>query len=210
MKNDYKPIFSIEDNVYISQHILSIVIGISGLLLMWVFDVGESLDLSQGHIINRYSATGIVVISTIISMIKVSTYKKQDKRIVFYKNKVVKIDIENMESIQNIQEIYKRPLAYSSNNQVKRMNIWRSILIIVLVPFLLCVVLLWYVATWIFYRKFITRYSLRLIENEEAISIMPKTQEEQEQIEEYFKKYRNIDIGNLKTTWFIPEIKKEK
>ena len=56
-------LFEIKDNIEITQHIMVLLVSFVGLIAIWVFGIGEGLELSKGDIYNRTSGTSILIVS---------------------------------------------------------------------------------------------------------------------------------------------------
>lgn len=115
-------LFEIKDNIEITQHIMVLLVSFVGLIAIWVFGIGEGLELSKGDIYNRTSGT-ILIVSSIYSIYKILKHAKEPHKILFYEHKIMKISSSKEKSISTINEIYKRPIIIDFKGKVKRVSI---------------------------------------------------------------------------------------
>jgi hypothetical protein len=203
-------LFEIKDNIEIIQHTFVVLFAFIALISMWVFGIGEGLTLRDGHIFNRISGTSIIIISCIYSIYKIVNYDKESHKILFYKNKISKISFTKEKNIFTINEIYKKPIVYDVKNKLIRVGYFRKLSMFLLFPILAFLELGLYLATEFFFKKYKYQYCLILvgINDFEVVCILVEKDKKMD-IENYFLNYHNIDIKNLKITWFIPEKNKK-
>ncbi|WP_026804373.1 hypothetical protein [Aliarcobacter lanthieri] len=203
-------LFEIKDNIEITQHIMILLVSFIGLVAMWVFGIGEGLQLSKGDIYNRTSGTSLLIVSSIYSLYKILKYDKKPHKILFYEHKITKISSSKEKSISTINEIYKRPIIVDAKGKVQRVNIFARFYILLIFPIVFVGISLIYLSTTLFFRKLNYGYGLFLIGTDdfEIITILVEKDKEID-IQSYFLKYHNIDIKKLKITWFIPQKNKK-
>ena len=203
-------LFEIKDNIEITQYILIVLFAFVILIAMWVFGIGEGLKLSDGHIFNRVSVTGMAIPSTIYSIYKIVNYDKEPHKILFYENKITKISSSKEKSIFTINEIYKKLIIVEAKGKVQRVNIFSRLYLLLISPIVFIGVFFIYLSSVLFFKKFNYGYGLFLIgiDDFEVICILVENDKEAD-IENYFLKYHNIDIKKLKITWFIPKKNKK-
>ena len=83
-----------------------LLVSFVGLIAIWVFGIGEGLELSKGDIYNRTSGTSILIVSSIYSIYKILKHAKEPHKILFYEHKIMKISSSKEKSISTINEIY--------------------------------------------------------------------------------------------------------
>ena len=175
-------LFEIKDNIEITQHIMVLLVSFVGLIAIWVFGIGEGLELSKGDIYNRTSGTSILIVSSIYSIYKILKHAKEP------------------------HEIYKRPIIIDFKGKVKRVSIFARFFLLLFFPITFIGLFFLYLSSVLFFRKLNYGYGLFLIgiDDFEIISILVEKDKEIV-IENYFLKYYDFDIKNLQTTWFIPQ-----
>lgn len=203
-------LFEIKDNIEITQHIMVLLVSFIGLVAMWVFGIGEGLELSKGDIYNRTSGTSLLIVSSIYSLYKVLKYDKEPHKILFYEHKITKISSNKEKSISTINEIYKRPIIVDAKGKVQRVNIFARFFLLLFFPITFIGLFFLYLSSVLFFRKLNYGYGLFLIgiDDFEIISILVEKDKEIA-IENYFLKYHNVDIKELEITWFIPQRNKK-
>ena len=203
-------LFEIKDNIEITQHIMVLLVSFVGLVAMWVFGIGEGLQLSKGDIYNRTSGTSLLIVSSIYSLYKILKYDKEPHKILFYEHKIMKISSSKEKSISTINEIYKRPIIIDFKGKVKRVSIFARFFLLLFFPITFIGLFFLYLSSVLFFRKLNYGYGLFLIgiDDFEIISILVEKDKEIV-IENYFLKYYDFDIKNLQTTWFIPQKNKK-
>lgn len=203
-------LFEIKDNIEITQHIMVLLVSFIGLVAMWVFGIGEGLKLSEGDIFNRTSGTSFLIVSSIYSIYKILKHDKEPHKILFYEHKIMKISSSKEKSISTMNEIYKRPIIIDFKGKVKRVSIFDRFFLLLFFPITFIGLFFLYLSSVLFFRKLNYGYGLFLIgvDDFEIISILVEKDKEIA-IKNYFSKYHNVDIKELKITWFIPQRNKK-
>lgn len=203
-------LFEIKDNIEITQHIMVLLVSFIGLVAMWVFGIGEGLKLSEGDIYNRTSGTSFLIVSSIYSIYKILKYDKEPHKILFYEHKIMKISSSKEKSISTINEIYKRPIIIDFKGKFKRVSNFARFFLLLFFPITFIGLFFVYLSSILFFRKLNYGYGLFLIgiDDFEIISILVEKDKEIA-IKNYFSKYHNVDIKELKITWFIPQRNKK-
>lgn len=208
-------LFEIQDDSLILEQITIIVIGISFLIMMWIFGIGEGLELSKGHIFNRITGTSVCLATIFFGLFKISKVRKQDRKIIFFNNRITKINNHKTTNIDFFNEIYKHNFIGVGADKIRRYSVFKKNIAMIFMPIGIFVIyfvqIINYFAVIIHARKIIFPiYSIILIKDNDLEKIVIPFIFKQEEMKNYFLKYYNIDIQKLKTTWFIPVIKNKK
>lgn len=209
-KQEENYLFEIKDNVYIIEKMTEVGLGLG--LLFYIFVLGKDFGNDSLY------GTRTMIIISILALISglTSLYFYKQRKIVFYKNKVLKYTGENYLELDEINEIYKVPLYHMgySYRGIKRQSIFRLIILFLFLPiFILFWVIPSYMVHLIFFReKLKNKFRLVLIGKLDSENIVinysSNNKKEEEQVKNYFQKYYHIDISTLKTQWFYLPNKK--
>ncbi len=213
-------LFEIKDEGSLISKIIELLV--IAIVITFMFYMGANL-----HDTGLYSFRSAILLAivAIISFILFLIFFYKKRKILFYKDKVVlyagHMNKRNIKII-DIEEIYKiLPYHLFSNNgsrlneKIKRWDILRKFLFIIIFPILIVISILSYIGDIVFYRNFnLKRYRLIIIgRTDKDFLIINYIGDNQEKIEEYFKSSLNIDLQELKPNYwfFIPKkTKKDK
>jgi hypothetical protein len=209
-KKENEVLFEIQDYDYGKGKLVGPIFGI--FLILILLSVGASFD--DKGLYTLETLVYFTIGGSIASLLGLIFFYK-DRKIVFYKNKIVLKQSKNIQeeiNILDIEEVYKLlPYHAHSNtaNKLFRWNIKSKIAIVFLLPLLLVATSLYYISDFIFYRSFLfKRYRFILIgKTDNDFLVISYTGSEQRVLEEYFKNIIDIDVNKLKPNYwfFIPQ-----
>ena len=205
MKKDDELIFEMEDYAYL--HNLFFLINL-GLIIFFIL----YFQTSKKNVIDNIAS--IVVIYIFVKSIRMfyQFFIKKDIKILFYKDKILRTDLNRELKINKINEIYKLSTIILPSGvyiKIKRASILQKIATMLLSWLFIPLSLLQNIILAIYYKKVSVQKILVIIgktDNEAIIVPIPyHDKEKYEKLSNYFKVYLNTDINNLQTKYFIPQ-----
>lgn len=205
IKKDDELIFEMEDYAYL--HNLFFLINL-GLIIFFIL----YFQTSKKNVIDNIAS--IVVIYIFVKSIRMfyQFFIKKDIKILFYKDKILRTDLNRELKINKINEIYKLSTIILPSGvyiKIKRASILQKIATMLLSWLFIPLSLLQNIILAIYYKKVSVQKILVIIgktDNEAIIVPIPyHDKEKYEKLSNYFKVYLNTDINNLQTKYFIPQ-----
>jgi len=158
---------------------------------------------------------GILIIYIVVKSIRkfYQFFIKKEIKILFYKNKILKVDLNRELKIDKINEIYKFSTIIlpsgAGYKKIKRVSIVQKIATILLLWLFIPLALLQNILLSIYYKKIAIQRLLILIGNNDdeviIISIPYHDKKKYKKLNDYFKTYLNTNINKLETNYFIPQ-----
>jgi len=196
-KND-DLIFEISDDAYLHNLFFLISLGVIIFFILY-------FQTSEKNFIDNIA--GVLVIYIFVKSIRkfYQFFIKKEIKILFYKNKILKID--------RINEVYKLSTIILASGagykKIKRVSILQKIATILLLWLFIPLSLLQNILLSIYYKKIAIQKLLILIgNNDDEVIIIPipyHDKEKYKKLNDYFTTYLNTDINKLETKYFIPQ-----
>ncbi len=204
-KND-DLIFEISDDAYLHNVLFLISLGVIMFFILY-FQTSEKSFIDN--------IAGVLVIYIFVKSIRkfYQFFMKKEIKILFYKNKILKVNLSRELKIDKINEIYKFSTIIlpsgAGYKKIKRVSILQKIATILLLWLFIPLSLLQNILLSIYYKKIAIQKLLILIgNNDDEVIIIPipyHDKEKYKKLNDYFKTYLNTDINNLQTNYFVPQ-----
>lgn len=195
-------ILEIDYNFYEANAIVYIVVGVMLYTLTLIFD--RSIEA-----IARSVAIGGVV----FGIFRLIRYRQNTPLTIKFTTEKVLIQSENINmNHSDIQEIYRVSVVYFEALRKIRIGNIGKFVFAILFPIIFLISFIVQLVKSMYYRRNFLFYEILIMigKNDKefiAIQLPLKNTEEQNNLEDYCKKYLNTDITKLPRLWFIPEKK---
>lgn len=205
MINEKNFTLTIKDNIYFVSNVFYLILGVVGIL---IFKIPPIVGITESHSNNVIGYTAVIMVF-ITGLFGLFHFFYADKTIKFNESNIY-INPTKSILLNDVKEIYRISFLYSIDIRfgVRRYNILSKSILILITPILSILFLLNIIFKKIYYRNNNIHDILVLIANNDKemvlVQLPLKNQSEQDELEDYCKKYLDTDIAKIKTKFFIP------